>query len=84
MAALALRAESVSAKPSLTFEARRAIEAEIDRLISLLDAIDGDPDLETFDPDLEDDDDDRCEACDDGFDALWIDGRIYWGPGDHL
>ncbi|MBK5958570.1 hypothetical protein CCR97_10165 [Rhodoplanes elegans] len=38
--------------------ARRAAEAEIERLISLLDELDGDPDIEEDDP-LEDDDADE-------------------------
>lgn len=40
--------------------ARRTIEAEIERLIAVLDALDGDPDLEPED-DIENDEHDGCE-----------------------
>jgi hypothetical protein len=50
-----------------------SIERLTEGLISSLDAIDGDPDLEP--------EEDRCEAGDDGCAPVWVMGRRHWGSG---
>ncbi len=67
MATANLRAESAPANPL----SRQAIEGAIETLIALLDAIDGDPDLE---PET-----DMCSAGDDGCGPVWRMGELHWG-----
>lgn len=65
--------------PQLVTIERDRLEALIASAIEMLDAIDGDPDLENYDPDQEDDDPDHCVAGDDGMHPLIIGGRLRWG-----
>lgn len=58
----------------LTDDQRRAIAAQIEALIGLLDAADGDPDLE---PEV-----DMDSARDDGCGPIHLNGRVVWGS-DH-
>lgn len=59
-------------EPEFALFNREAIEGEIERLIALLDTVDGDPDLEP--------EDDRCLAGDDGCGALRdFTGNLVWG-----
>ncbi len=50
---------------------RATIEAEIERLIEILDVYDGDPDLEP--------EEDRCRAADDGCGRYVMHGHVFWG-----
>lgn len=62
-----------------TRSVRRAqIEALVERLVDILDRLDGDPDFEDGDP-VEDDSEDRCTAGDDGCGCYWAHGVSHWG-----
>lgn len=58
----------------LTRQHRAAIEDQIEALIAMLDALDGDPDLEP--------EDDVCAARDDGCGPFYVQGRRLWGSID--
>ena len=53
---------------------RSGIEQVIERLIEVLDVIDGDPDDEP--------EEDRCTAADDGLAPIWVNGHLWWGTAD--
>lgn len=65
--------------PQLVTIDRERLEALIASAIEMLDLIDGDPDLETYNTDEEDDDPDHCVAGDDGLHPLLIEGKVRWG-----